>query len=186
NDRLKARKRRRQAGTSPELPLFDDAPGSPSAIEAASVTEPASALAARKTQVAPPPAPEPVSLERALDAGLRGERDTAPYVREDALPDLPLRSADPQRSDTTDVDAIEAEPEAPLVSLPPPPPAPAPRTVEPGEDSLDRPRDEDWPLELRPPTPAATPVERPAWLAERLQAGAVDLGLLVGLWSIVV
>src|SRR5262249_26167762 len=121
NERLKDRKRRRQAGARPELPLSDGAPGSAAPIEPTSGTGPAPAPAPRTTQLPPPPAPEPVSLERALDAGLRGERDTAPYVREDALPDLPLRSADPQPADTTDVDAIEAEPEAPLASLPPPP-----------------------------------------------------------------
>jgi uncharacterized RDD family membrane protein YckC len=185
NERLKDRKRRRQGGTTPELPLFDDAPGSPPA------TPPASAPGPRKTHVAPPPEPPPapVSLERALDDGLRGARDTAPFPREDALPDFPLRSGGPETADATEADTMEAEPEAPRVALPPeppPPPAPAPRTVELGEDSLDRPRDEDWPLELRPPAPAATPVERPAWFGERLQAGAVDLGLLVGLWSIVV
>jgi uncharacterized RDD family membrane protein YckC len=188
NERLKDRKRRRQSGAGSELPLFDDAPGSPSS------TEPAAVRAARKSHATPaPPEPDPVSLERALDDGLRGERDTAPFAREDALPDLPLQSATAEIADTMEAEAdaaeaatTEAEAEAPLAAIPPAPPTPAPRTVELGEDSLDRPREEEWPLELEPPAPSPTPVERPAWFAERAQAGAVDLALLVGLWSIVV
>ena len=46
--------------------------------------------------------------------------------------------------------------------------------------------DDEWPLELQPEVPESRPVERPALLAERLRAAAVDVALLSGLWSVVV
>jgi uncharacterized RDD family membrane protein YckC len=166
NERLKDRKRRRQ--TSPELPLFEADAEEPSEMPDRSTSSRRSdpALVNRASV----PAPDTVPLERALDDGLRVEPAERRLRSEEVLPDLPLRPAD--------------EPAPP--ALPEPSPPPPRRTVELGEDSVDRERDEDWPLELQPPTPAATPVERPAWLGERLQAGAVDLGLLLALWTIVI
>jgi len=196
NDRVKDRKRRRQAGVSPELPLFDDATDAPPAA-----SEPPSGVRARVAGAAASPPPDAASLERALDDGLRGGVEESARRREDLLSDLPLQpaEAEPEPEVVRELErdvvrGLEPEPpRAPEVFPPPsaPPPAPAPpaarpHTLEPGEDSADRPRDEDWPLERRPPAPAATPVERPAWFTERLQAGAVDLGLMLGLWSIVV
>lgn len=67
--------------------------------------------------------------------------------------------------------------------------------VEPGEARVaagtargledDEPPEREWPLKLGP-EPAPRPVERPALFLERAQAAAVDLGLLMGLWAIVV
>ena len=57
--------------------------------------------------------------------------------------------------------------------------------VELGEDERAG-ADDEWPLELQPAAPESRPVERPALLAERLRASAVDVALLCGLWSVVV
>jgi uncharacterized RDD family membrane protein YckC len=59
------------------------------------------------------------------------------------------------------------------------------RPVELGDDEGASDEDE-WPLELQPEVEAARPVERPALYLERLQASAVDVALLSGLWAVVV
>jgi len=59
------------------------------------------------------------------------------------------------------------------------------RPVELGEDETVR-ADDEWPLELQPEAGESRPVERPALFVERLQAAAVDVALLSGLWSVVV
>jgi len=53
-------------------------------------------------------------------------------------------------------------------------------------DVLDDEPPEEWTFQLRTPKVESRPVERPALLLERLQAAAIDLGLLGGLWTIVV
>lgn len=48
------------------------------------------------------------------------------------------------------------------------------------------PLEREWRFGLEQPPTASRPVERPARFVERMQAAAVDLGLLLGLWAIVV
>jgi hypothetical protein len=43
-----------------------------------------------------------------------------------------------------------------------------------------------WTFELSPPAETPDPVERPARFVERAQAALIDIGLLVGLWVVVV
>ena len=46
--------------------------------------------------------------------------------------------------------------------------------------------EEEWPLEPAPPPQSLRPLERPARIAERLAAAALDLALLAGLFGVVV
>ena len=76
------------------------------------------------------------------------------------------------------------ESEVPSPRLPSPPPVVAPRV---SETSLDEDEaEEEWPLEPAPRPEALRPVERPARIAERLVAAAVDAALLSGLFGVVV
>ena len=102
---------------------------------------------------------------------------------DEAMGDLPLRPAA--------VEAAEPIPEASRGSrfeereVASPQAVAAHPLVELGEDATAQP-DDEWPLELQPSAPESRPVERPALLAERLRAAAVDMALLCGLWSVVV
>jgi uncharacterized RDD family membrane protein YckC len=165
NDRVKDRKRRRQGKTNADLPLFETVEE-----ERSETNESPGDLGFRLAaeQGASAFGPDTAPFERGLDDGLRAQvGDVLDAGR--LLPDLPLRPAE------------ESAP-----SLLPETPAPPPRPLELAEDSAERPADDDWRLELKPAPPAATPVERPAWLGERLRAGVVDLALLAGLWAVVV
>jgi len=104
--------------------------------------------------------------ERAMDQGVASRFESE-------LQDLPLRAPEPSvpepsiaRSRRT---VFEREPASPEEALP----------------ARDEERVEEW-LELPARTPEARPLERPALPQERLQAAAVDLGLLVSLWVVVV
>lgn len=82
----------------------------------------------------------------------------------------------------------------PLRPLEPPPPGRVPGIEGPatedleeeGEPFADAAARRGWPLDLQTAAPAGRPVERPAFARERAQAGAVDFGLLLGLWAVVV
>jgi uncharacterized RDD family membrane protein YckC len=117
-----------------------------------------------------PQAEEPPSPEASPPpaAAPRIDRTVLQGALEEPVADLPLRP-----------DAEES-PEAEEVARPQSRPAPG---VASGEVEA-RP-EEEWPLELQPPAPESRPVERPAQLAERLQAGALDLLLLSGVFAVV-
>jgi len=76
------------------------------------------------------------------------------------------------------------ESEVPSPRLPSPPPVVAPRAAETALDEDEA--EEEWPLEPAPRPEALRPVERPARIAERLVAAAVDAALLSGLFGVVV
>jgi uncharacterized RDD family membrane protein YckC len=72
--------------------------------------------------------------------------------------------------------------EAPVAA---PRPQPQPDAAA-AEAALDDDAEEEWPLEPAPPPEALRPVERPARIAERLAAGAVDAALLAAVFGVVV
>ena len=108
----------------------------------------------------------------------RTELDQAEFAEaiDEPMGDLPLRPAAPEPSF-----------EAPAPKRPERLEVIAPRAegAHPDDDETTR-ADDEWPLELQPDAPESRPVERPAVLAERLKAGAVDVALLAGLWAVVV
>lgn len=151
--------RRRQRGADDELPLFRDA------------EEPEHGLASDEAEDGSPydaeGRPEMVELQR-------------PDVEVDAADDLPLRPQDDLRP--------QPEPE-----LDPRPELREPRLehrshgVGPELDEEEREaRRDEWPLDLPDTVAQPDPVERPATPMERLQAATVDLGLLAGLFALVV
>jgi uncharacterized RDD family membrane protein YckC len=108
-----------------------------------------------------PEGPEPAAPQNGLTE-LGGGADLP-------VDDLPLRP-------------VESEVSSPR--LPSPPPVVAPRVA---ETSLDEDEaEEEWPLEPAPRPEALRPVERPARIAERLVAAAVDAALLSALFGVVV
>jgi uncharacterized RDD family membrane protein YckC len=182
-DRMRDRKRRRAADG--ELPLFKDGldedadaePGAPEpgldnglggagrgAMELGPEPE------APRREVRPGPAPRTGSgfAARASDVGL------ASGLQELGVDeaDLPLRtSAVPATSAASDL-RLGASDAPPLAD------------TRPSRGPIPEPEDE-WTLGGESSAPSR-PVERPAYSGERAQAAALDLGLLVVLWSVVV
>lgn len=119
----------------------------------------------------PPASPEAVEAAPPPEIrGLGAPPDLAPD-------DLPLRP----------VEAPIAPPPRPPVARPAPPPPVARAARAETETALDDDSaDEEWPLDPAPPAGALRPVERPARLAERLGAGAMDAALLALLFGVVV
>lgn len=115
-----------------------------------------------QAEPATPRAEEPPRLE---DARLEG-------ALEEPVADLPLHAREvPPPSLRTRDDSSSAAPER-----------------EPGMDVGDEPAsppDDEWRLELQPPTPEHRPLERPAVWVERLKAGAVDFVLWAALSGVV-
>jgi uncharacterized RDD family membrane protein YckC len=117
-----------------------------------------------------PNAPPPSAMEsRDVD-----EAVTTPFA-EGELQDLPLNASEPA-TDAAEMPAPQPMPVSARRMHPPP--------IE-AEEAIDDVVDEDW-VELPPRAPEARPPERPALPRERLQAAAIDLGLLVTLWVVVV
>lgn len=110
---------------------------------------------------APPEDPPAPPSERGEFAA---EEAPAAVVPPDEPLDLPLRPMDEMARGATAL-----------------PPETEPERL-PAEDAGPEP----WILEGRPAPKEVRPVERPAGLFERVQAAAMDLGLLIGLWGIVV
>jgi uncharacterized RDD family membrane protein YckC len=170
NERVRSRRQKRQDETG--LPLFDQVLETPETKPKASPD----LLSA---------GPRPVERGRLEDAVIAEGVD-------EAVADLPLRhgpraeeSADDGPALREEADLFSAAPPQRERAATPPSSARAPETVP--EDALLRSRtDEEWPLELEPPPPQAQPLERPALFAERVRAGAVDLGLLSLLGLVVV
>jgi uncharacterized RDD family membrane protein YckC len=171
-DRVRHRRQRR--GGETELPLFrqeeDEAPRESLAPPAAPEAPPRE----RDDRDPEPRASEPEAWNESGDAALAEETPLLSPT-EGELQDLPLRVAE----------RLEAPPD------PEPAPGRAYAGVEPAADdvygALDDPRSgaEEW-LDLPSKPPEARPVERPALPQERLQAAAIDLSLLVGVWTVVV
>jgi uncharacterized RDD family membrane protein YckC len=130
------------------------------------------------------PDPEPAAAQ-AIPPAEAGrtlpEEPSQPVDRfgsEEPVADIPLRSPE-----TENAEPAARDPEARTAASPLPPA----RKVELGDEEPPvRPADEEWPLELQPPPAEGRPLERPAYLGERLRAGALDVALLLGLWGIVV
>ncbi len=148
---------RKQQRLGGELPLF------PEDDLALRVATPELALE-EPADVGPPAPPplsdlgdEPPALERARRYDLGAPEEAAADV------DLPLRPRD-----TPPREPRGLETDSPL-------------------DDVDEPFSDRWaPLDETSPAAAKAPPERPAYALERAQAAAVDLALLLGLWSLVV
>lgn len=160
-ERVQKRKRKSRPGEAgAELPLFRET--------AAEVEAPAE------------PPVEPAGVEAREPEALRPE------------PDLDLRVPEPRAPETA-FDSLDEQPDLPLgrpVMLDIPEPVahdPVTTAREGTDDSFDADavRDE-WRVEESDAAAAQRPVERPAWFAERLEAGAVDAALLGGLAVVVV
>ena len=160
-DRMRHRRQRRDGGS---LPLFEQPDREPEA--AAPEAAPAEAEASEAAAPAPRHA-EPADIDQAVTARLP----------ESELEDLPLNSPEPVE-EAPAIDPLRSRGRRPAYD--PPPPAPA---VE--EEAAEPAADEEW-VELPPRAAEARPPERPALPRERLEAAAVDLGLLVSLWLVVV
>jgi uncharacterized RDD family membrane protein YckC len=92
--------------------------------------------------------------------------------RPEGVDDLPLRRFDPPPAEPPDErDARAREP-----------------MDERGRDDVEDPDEDDgaWRLEAPVPSGESRPVERPAQAGERAQAALVDMGLMLGLWAVVV
>jgi uncharacterized RDD family membrane protein YckC len=168
NERVRSRRKQREEETG--LPLFDQVTPDETPSEDAAKLEP------------------PARARELQDAELQGSVD-------EPVADLPLRSPDrlPEsrlldRSTITRPFATpETDPTARIVELGDEEPASPPlnRREETTREAPELDEDE-WPLELKPPAPESRPVERPALLSERLQAGGVDLALLSCPWIVIV
>ncbi len=142
----------------------------------------------------------PAGVTSAAELGLRLLDESAAPLELDALDLRPPAPADPhalldETPDALEADETAASPIAPRhVAFRPAPDAPLPRlderlrarTVAPPPLMLDDAPDEDWTLELPKALAEPRPLERPAGALERLQAALVDLGLLLGLATVVV
>lgn len=182
-DRMRDRKRRRAADG--ELPLFRD--GLDEDMEAAEEAE-------------------PVGLDNGLAGAGRGAMELGPEAEAPArsLPPAP-RSGGGIAARASDVGLASAphelgvdEADLPLRSSPAPPTSAVsdlrlgPGDAPPGDSRPSRapvaaraePEDE-WTLGGEPSAPAR-PVERPAYSGERARAAALDVALLLVLWSVVV
>lgn len=125
-----------------------------------------------------------------MEAESAGEREP---VRESGLSDLgdePPLMAHARRHELGARDDAAADdlPLRPRDTRPFQPRAPEPETESLLHDDLDEPTSERWATLDKTPDATAdvAPLERPARAAERAQAAALDLGLLFGLWSLVV
>ena len=112
-----------------------------------------------ESAMAAPEEPEPAAPQRGLT-----ELGGGPDLPADDLPLRPLDAAAPPSHV--------------------PPPVVAARAAETSLD--DDEAEEEWPLEPAPPPEALRPVERPARIAERLGAAALDAALLGALFGVVV
>jgi uncharacterized RDD family membrane protein YckC len=168
-DRVRHRRQRKAGGA--ELPLFDEPP-----VSAEPSRPVPSEPEVRDRPQGDAPAPEgDLSPER--EEGLAPEETRLLSPTEGDLEDLPLRPAESGE----EAGELEAEP-APRHAR-----AHVPPLVDDEYAPEEEPRDgaEEW-LELPSKAPEARPVERPALPLERLQAAAVDLALLIGIWTVVV
>jgi uncharacterized RDD family membrane protein YckC len=182
--------RRRKKRTQSSLPLFEQP-------AVAAVPEPEAPVAAAPSVVEPPVVESPtiespvvenrvlVEPERGLHTRivpmdfspggpLESEFEAAP-LSEEELADLPLRQAEPPVSMAVDED----EPEIPEVRADLPADGPAFDERFLGSD------DDDELVSLSPPPAEPEPLERPARVSERVQAAAVDAGILVVLGILV-
>jgi uncharacterized RDD family membrane protein YckC len=154
--RDRVRHRRQQRGGGEDLPLFRDSE------EPAPEDPPEEPVVA----VAAEPAPE----ERYVPGP--GPRELGEDLPE-GVDDLPLRRFDPPSGEPQDErDARAREPVEEL-----------------SRDDVEDPDDEDdggWRLGTPGPSVESRPVERPAQAGERAQAALVDVGLMLGLWAVVV
>ncbi len=159
-DRIRHRRQRRGGGTA--LPLFsEEEPEAP--------PEPA----ARERDDREPPAPE-ADVHDEPASRLLADETPLLSPTEGELQDLPLRAAE--------VSEESSDPEPAPTRARADAPSPMEEYLtgdEPGGGA------EEW-LDLPSKPPEARPVERPALPQERLQAAAVDLALLVGVWTVVV
>jgi uncharacterized RDD family membrane protein YckC len=174
-DRVRSRRQRRSGGA--DLPLFtEDEPATPPSVEPARDEN----GPAGDVREAEPPVVE--ARRRGPEDEPRVERDDEPPVAEarlfspaeGELQDLPLRVPDPP--DTAEPERLS-------------PPAPPAEVLSSLDDDLALEEtapgaDDDWELPSKPKEPR--PVERPALPQERLQAAAVDMALLVTVWTVVV
>lgn len=172
NERVRSRRKKRESETG--LPLFDGL---------------------EEDAEAPRPDVSPASDATPRAVSPRIESTVLAGAVEEPVADLPLRrpEADVQFEENDDVRAREPlnQPvDEPVRPVPVPrfssgepestrSEAPVVEPIRPGRD------EEEWPLELQPPAPENRPVERPAQLAERLQAGAVDFLLWSGASGVV-
>lgn len=157
--RERVRHRRQQRGGGEDLPLFRESE------EAAPDEPPAEAVAVTRDV-------EPGAEAAERNAPGPGPRELGEDIPE-GLDDLPLRRFEPP----------PAEPEDDRYT----------RAVAPAEDlARAGPEDEDdedtgaWRLEAPVSLGEPRPVERPAQAGERAQAALADVGLLLGVWAIVV
>jgi uncharacterized RDD family membrane protein YckC len=99
-----------------------------------------------------------------------GPRELGEDVPE-GVDDLPLRRFDPPPAEPPD--ELDAHAREPMDEL--------------GRDDVEDPdKDDAWRLEAPAPSGEGRPVERPAQAGERAQAALVDMGLMLGLWAVVV
>lgn len=169
-DRVRHRKQEkaRDTGRDQELPLFrDQAPDLPRPEEPEpepeAILEPAGAPPAPEMSLGEPPPEESGSAD--------------PYALTEKMRGVGADEAD--------------EDDLPLNMRPSPAPLEMPRGRVEGEHAFPEPARESpregWSLDDEDPeTQAESPVERPAFLGERVRAAAIDLLFLAVLWSVVV
>jgi len=184
-DEVRERVQRRRRGKSPDLPLFDgvtppEAPASASGRPAAEGREPEADV---------PEAPSEAPRAR-ITAAVEPPEPAGPTL----LGDEPL-SADAQEPRLAFDTRPEAAPAADLPLRLSPPEMPPPLGEGPGEvgSHLDEAADADPGLEAEPEEDwaprieiPARPVERPAPFGDRFEAAAVDAGVLLAMYAIVV
>jgi uncharacterized RDD family membrane protein YckC len=172
NDRVRSRRKKRDDQTG--LPLFDGV----SSDSNASSPEPSSAPDASPGAAAP--RIESTVLAGAVeepiaDLPLHRIELEPPFEEDDALRrEAAIAEAAQEPVRRAEAPAFSSERSEPTHSV-----AHSAEPVAAGHD------EEEWPLTLSPPASESRPVERPAQIAERLQAGAVDFLLLSGVSSVV-
>jgi uncharacterized RDD family membrane protein YckC len=126
---------------------------------------------------APEDPPEEPAAAAAVPTPEERDDDPGPGPRElgedlpEGVDDLPLRRFDPPPAEPQD--ERDSRPRDPLEEL-------SRDDEDPDED------DGGWRLEAPVPSGEPRPVERPAQAAERAQAALVDVGLMLGVWAVVV
>jgi uncharacterized RDD family membrane protein YckC len=182
NERVRSRRKKREETAA--LPLFDRVAGDAGSGPAPAPGEASGALSPREPAgTAVDPVIERVAEEPVGDLPLRHA------VLVDDLDELPDEDDRPKAAA-----ADRAAPSAPESG--PRPEGSVRREGGPGP-GRERPSvpletggggadDDEWRLELEPPTPVARPVERPAFVAERARAAGIDLLFLSFLGLVVV
>jgi len=155
--RERVRHRRQQRGGGEDLPLFRDTEEAPPEEPPDDPAVLVAAEAEPEERYAPGPGP------RELGEDMPEGMDDLPLRRFDAPP------AEPLEDDERDTRAPE-----PLEHI--------------ARDDEERDDDDGGAWRFEPPMPPADPrpVERPAQAGERAQAALVDLGLMLGMWAVVV